>query len=226
MSSSARRVASGHRLGLYDRRDATRRASGLRGGSTTATVRPSAAHGGGSTSRFSPVPSPRQTSSGSRGARMQTIETEKGPIEIGLTGSGPPVLFVHGTPGGADSLPSSWRWPAWFADYEHRRAGVENDLNQVRRDRVARARADWSSHPGGGRRCRRRRAPEHSDYAAATIPGADKIVMKGGRPPRCSPTQMPPRCGRRSWPGSAERWCTRPGRSHRVRQPARRYRAA
>ena len=66
------------------------------------------------------------------------------------------------------------------ADYEHRRAGVENDLNQVRRDRVARARADWSSHPGGGRRCRRRRAPEHSDYAAATIPGADKIVMKGG----------------------------------------------
>lgn len=40
---------------------------------------------------------------------MQTIETEQGPIEIGRTGSGPPVLFVHGTPGGADSsLAMGW----------------------------------------------------------------------------------------------------------------------
>ncbi len=40
---------------------------------------------------------------------METISTEKGPVEIGRTGSGPPVLFVHGTPGGADSsLAMGW----------------------------------------------------------------------------------------------------------------------
>ncbi len=40
---------------------------------------------------------------------METIETEEGPIEIGRRGSGPPVLFVHGTPGGADSsLAMGW----------------------------------------------------------------------------------------------------------------------
>lgn len=40
---------------------------------------------------------------------METIQTKKGPIEIGRTGSGPPVLFVHGTPGGADSsLAMGW----------------------------------------------------------------------------------------------------------------------
>ncbi len=40
---------------------------------------------------------------------MEIIQTEMGPIEIGRTGSGPPVLFVHGTPGGADSsLAMGW----------------------------------------------------------------------------------------------------------------------
>ena len=40
---------------------------------------------------------------------MQTIETHKGPIDIGRRGAGPPVLFVHGTPGGADSsLAMGW----------------------------------------------------------------------------------------------------------------------
>ncbi len=40
---------------------------------------------------------------------METIETEKGPVEFGRSGSGPPVLFVHGTPGGADSsLAMGW----------------------------------------------------------------------------------------------------------------------
>jgi len=34
---------------------------------------------------------------------VETIQTDKGPVEIGRNGSGPPVLFVHGTPGGADS---------------------------------------------------------------------------------------------------------------------------
>lgn len=40
---------------------------------------------------------------------METIQTEMGPIEFGRTGSGPPVLLVHGTPGGADSsLAMGW----------------------------------------------------------------------------------------------------------------------
>jgi pimeloyl-ACP methyl ester carboxylesterase len=40
---------------------------------------------------------------------MEIIQTAMGPIEIGRTGSGPPVLFVHGTPGGADSsLAMGW----------------------------------------------------------------------------------------------------------------------
>jgi pimeloyl-ACP methyl ester carboxylesterase len=39
----------------------------------------------------------------------EIIQTEQGPVEIGRTGSGPPVLFVHGTPGGADSsLAMGW----------------------------------------------------------------------------------------------------------------------
>ena len=43
------------------------------------------------------------------GIGVETIETHKGPIEIGRRGVGPPVLFVHGTPGGADSsLAMGW----------------------------------------------------------------------------------------------------------------------
>jgi pimeloyl-ACP methyl ester carboxylesterase len=34
---------------------------------------------------------------------METVKTARGPIEIGRAGAGPPVLFVHGAPGGADS---------------------------------------------------------------------------------------------------------------------------
>lgn len=34
---------------------------------------------------------------------MDVVETTHGPIEVARHGSGPPVLFVHGTPGGADS---------------------------------------------------------------------------------------------------------------------------
>ena len=34
---------------------------------------------------------------------METVATASGPIEVERTGSGAPVLFVHGTPGGADS---------------------------------------------------------------------------------------------------------------------------
>jgi pimeloyl-ACP methyl ester carboxylesterase len=34
---------------------------------------------------------------------MDVVETARGPIEVARHGSGPPVLFVHGSPGGADS---------------------------------------------------------------------------------------------------------------------------
>ncbi len=34
---------------------------------------------------------------------METVQTTGGAIQIARAGSGPPVLFVHGTPGGADS---------------------------------------------------------------------------------------------------------------------------
>src|SRR3954453_598194 len=33
----------------------------------------------------------------------ETVQTSLGPVEVGRSGSGPPVLFVHGTPGGSDS---------------------------------------------------------------------------------------------------------------------------
>lgn len=33
----------------------------------------------------------------------ETLHTALGPVEVGRRGSGPPVLFVHGTPGGCDS---------------------------------------------------------------------------------------------------------------------------
>src|SRR4051812_36876439 len=33
----------------------------------------------------------------------QMVDTALGPVEVELAGSGEPVLFVHGTPGGSDS---------------------------------------------------------------------------------------------------------------------------
>jgi pimeloyl-ACP methyl ester carboxylesterase len=45
------------------------------------------------------------------GGQTETVQTVKGPIEIGRAGSGPPVLFVHGTPGGADSSLAMGRFP-------------------------------------------------------------------------------------------------------------------
>lgn len=36
-------------------------------------------------------------------AATETIETALGPVELGRRGEGPPVLLVHGTPGGSDS---------------------------------------------------------------------------------------------------------------------------
>lgn len=36
-------------------------------------------------------------------ARTETIATALGPIEVGRAGSGPPVVLLHGTPGGCDS---------------------------------------------------------------------------------------------------------------------------
>lgn len=33
----------------------------------------------------------------------ETIDTALGPVEAARRGSGPPVLFVHGSPGGFDS---------------------------------------------------------------------------------------------------------------------------
>lgn len=36
-------------------------------------------------------------------ADTETVETDLGPVECARAGEGPPVLFVHGTPGGSDS---------------------------------------------------------------------------------------------------------------------------
>src|SRR5688500_4404525 len=36
-------------------------------------------------------------------ARPETVETALGPVEIAREGDGPPVLMIHGTPGGWDS---------------------------------------------------------------------------------------------------------------------------
>lgn len=33
---------------------------------------------------------------------LRTVETTRGPVEVGTAGAGPPVLVVHGMPGGAD----------------------------------------------------------------------------------------------------------------------------
>jgi pimeloyl-ACP methyl ester carboxylesterase len=35
--------------------------------------------------------------------RPRTVETSLGPVEVAVQGSGPPVLMIHGTPGGSDS---------------------------------------------------------------------------------------------------------------------------
>jgi pimeloyl-ACP methyl ester carboxylesterase len=34
---------------------------------------------------------------------LETVESSEGPVEIARAGEGPPVLFVHGTPGGSDT---------------------------------------------------------------------------------------------------------------------------
>jgi pimeloyl-ACP methyl ester carboxylesterase len=37
------------------------------------------------------------------GPEVDTVETALGPVELARAGGGPPVLFIHGTPGGWDS---------------------------------------------------------------------------------------------------------------------------
>jgi pimeloyl-ACP methyl ester carboxylesterase len=44
--------------------------------------------------------------------RTELTDTACGPIEVARTGSGPPVLVIHGTPGGADSSISMGRFLA------------------------------------------------------------------------------------------------------------------
>lgn len=37
------------------------------------------------------------------GAAVETLDTARGPVEVARRGAGPPVMLIHGTPGGSDS---------------------------------------------------------------------------------------------------------------------------
>ena len=37
------------------------------------------------------------------GTPAETLETDRGPVEVARAGVGPPVMLIHGTPGGSDS---------------------------------------------------------------------------------------------------------------------------
>jgi pimeloyl-ACP methyl ester carboxylesterase len=133
----------------------------------------------------------------------------RGPVEIGRAGSGPPVLFVMAARAPKSTVTATLKAEGDLskdqlkelvgqvmqyederdvvltmanvvADYEHRKAGIENDLarfaeiDSLELEKIAAptlvivGSADTDVPPG------------HSDHAAATIPGADKIVMDAG----------------------------------------------
>src|SRR4051794_13851269 len=95
----------------------------------------------------------------------ETVQTALGPVEVARRGSGPPVLFVHGTPGGFDSSLAMGRFldeagveviapsrPGYLATPLEGRASIDEqaDLHAALLDALGHEQAGVIAWSGGG----------------------------------------------------------------------------
>jgi pimeloyl-ACP methyl ester carboxylesterase len=129
----------------------------------------------------------------------ETVETALGPVELARAGAGPPVLFVHGTPGGWDSSVAMGRFlveagfevlapsrPGYPATPLHGRATIDDqaDLHAALLDGIGCERAGVVTWSGGGP-SGYRLAVRHPGRVRALI--AFAAVSQRYREPRESP---------------------------------------
>lgn len=96
---------------------------------------------------------------------VETVETALGPVELARAGAGPPVLFIHGTPGGWDSSVAMGRFlveagfevlapsrPGYLATPLNGRAAIDDqaDLHAALLDAIGCECAGVVSWSGGG----------------------------------------------------------------------------
>jgi pimeloyl-ACP methyl ester carboxylesterase len=99
------------------------------------------------------------------GPEVDTVETALGPVELARAGVGPPVLFIHGTPGGWDSSVAMGRFlveagfevlgpsrPGYLATPLNGRATIDDqaDLHAALLDAIGCERAGVVTWSGGG----------------------------------------------------------------------------
>lgn len=96
---------------------------------------------------------------------VATVDTELGPIEVARLGAGPPVMLIHGTPGGSDSSVAMGRFladagfevlapsrPGYLGTSLDERGSIDDqaDLLAALLDALGHARAGVVSWSGGG----------------------------------------------------------------------------
>ncbi len=116
----------------------------------------------------------------------ETVETALGPVEVARTGSGPPILGVHGTPGGSDSTTVMGRFlakagfeviapsrPGYLGTPLDGRGAIESqaDLLAALLDALGHERAGVLTWSGGGP-AGYRLAVRHADRVSALVPFA------------------------------------------------------
>lgn len=119
-------------------------------------------------------------------AAAETIATDLGPIEVVRTGSGPPILGVHGTPGGSDSTTVMGRFlakagfeviapsrPGYLGTPLEGRGAIDRqaDLLAALLDALGHERAGVLTWSGGGP-SGYRLAVRHPDRVSALVPFA------------------------------------------------------
>jgi pimeloyl-ACP methyl ester carboxylesterase len=77
-------------------------------------------------------------------------DTQQGAVEYAIDGDGPPVLVVHGTPGGSDQGLALGRFLA-HAGLQVMHGSADTDV-----------------------------APDHGEHASEAIAGGERVVLEGG----------------------------------------------
>jgi pimeloyl-ACP methyl ester carboxylesterase len=134
-------------------------------------------------------------------ARPKTVETSLGPVEVAVQGSGPPVLMIHGTPGGSDSsiAMGSFLVDAGFELIAPSRPGylgtplgdrgaidAQADLHAALLDELGHERAGILTWSGGGP-SGYRLAVRHADRTSALV--ASAAVSKAYPRPKEGPEE-------------------------------------
>jgi pimeloyl-ACP methyl ester carboxylesterase len=115
--------------------------------------------------------------------RPKTVETSVGPVEVAVQGSGPPVMLIHGTPGGWDSSVAMGKFlvdggfeliapsrPGYLGTPLGDRTGIDDqaDLLAALLDELGHDRAGVLSWSGGGP-SGYRLAVRHPDRVSALV---------------------------------------------------------